>query len=892
MGAWHGSTLGPPPALDWIATLDCWILKLNRQKLDPSLASLDDVINLHRLFLGRHPLELGELAMTVGQPLTDLAASLIAGGEFAANVVGRLVRGQPTPHSQSGFEMDVGLQRWALERLPLSVTTRERLATSRSWRFWLIRLFLDEDFTASLPEAVRDWVAGSGLLAPERVAAFSAVRQLAGEIRWEGAGRLAGWCANLNDPAEAVMVEIFLSDRFVGAARCDIAVPGLDARIGGTDRHGLAFTIPPVHRDLVGRGTTLRVRDALSKQPVTPDLFVRDDLPADLDGLARLTAEVAGLRKALERIERQLPAVLTDASPPLEAYGRLRALQAGGGARPRPAGPDPAETAPGRINILLTRPAMEPVELRRTLDGFARQGLADWTLVLVEEEGAPEGPDERATVLAPLREAGRLVSTTTNALAGALRRDARLRGAAVQILVGAAVDAEPDAFRRLAQAAAGGVAYADHDLRPLLPDGREGGLVPVFKPDMDPLMALAYDFAGPVWAVATPALLVALERDPAARPYGQALLLALLDTVGPEGFVHLAEVLYTVRQPVSLAAGPLLPRLLSGDSAAVERWAARNSMPLTVRSALVACAGGEDGVLMVEPCLVEARVAPPPPASVIVPTRNSPVLLRGCLDSLLRVRGRYGAPVQIIVIDHENEDPDSVALLRGMGARHGVIVLPFYGPFNWAVMNDLAARAASGEILAFLNDDTVALEPDWLGRAAGTLALPGVGAVGGRLLYADGRVQHAGVVVSPETGPVHEGVGLPAEDGGYLGRNRVLRSVAAVTGACLVTRRSVFDAVGGLGGEMPVNWGDIGYCLSVRRAGLRVAYDPAVCLYHFESKTREPAAGWEVLGAARGVVARMAERWPDLLDPTPFVNPHFSRHGAPFTRLAPDRGAR
>ncbi|CAO3459652.1 glycosyltransferase family 2 protein [Azospirillum largimobile] len=860
-------------------------MDLNNSRTQRALASLEDAINAYRLFLGRHPRDLGELTMATEGAILDLVVSLLTEREFAINVLNRMEQGQTTPHTLFGVEMDVGLQRWALERLPLSTATRDRLATSRSWRFWLPRLLLDEEFTAALPEQVRLLLKGASLLTQERVAAVTEVRQLSGEIRYAGAGRLTGWCANLNDPSETVILEIFLGNRFVGAARSDAAVPGLDKHIGGTDRHGLAFLIPTIHRDLVSHGAMLRVRDAQSKQQVAPDLYIRDNLPADLDSLVRLSAQVAQLRAALERVERQLPSLLSDLSPPVEAYEQFRRLHA-----------DHSQSQPSMpnlepINILLTNPVMEPAELRRMLDGLTRQHLTDWTLVLVEEDAVARS-DERATVLAPLREAGRLVCTTSQSLAEALLANPRLRNASIQILIGATVDLEPGAIRRLALAAGDGVAYADHDVRQQLHDGREGALVPVFKPDIDPLMALAYDIAGPVYAIATAALLKVLASDPTASLTGQALLLSLIDTVGAKDFTHLAEVLYTVRQPAALTTAALVPRILSGEPAAVERWAARNGLLLTVRNTLVTSAGRDDEPLLFEPCMVEARVATPPPASVIVPTRNSPALLRGCLDSLLRVRAHYGAPMQILVIDHENEDSDSVALLQNMRARHGVVVLPFRGPFNWAVMNDLAVRSATGEILAFLNDDTVALERDWLGRAAGTLTLPEVGAVGGRLLYADGRVQHAGVVVSPEQGPVHEGVGLPAEDGGYLGRNRVLRSAAAVTGACLVTRRPVYEAVGGLGGELPTNWSDIGFCLSVRRTGLRIAYDPEVCLYHFESKTRDPMAGEESLAMTRSVVAQMAEHWPDLLDPTSFVNPHFSRHAAPFTRLALSGGVR
>lgn len=847
-------------------------------------ATLDDGINAYRLFLGRYPRTVEELPPATGGTIEELIAGLVTQGEFTDNVIDRIAKGRPTPHTLLAAELDIGLQRWALERLPMTEPARAALATSRSWRFWITRLIGDAAFVGALPAVAREWLADSGPVATVAATAFSPVRQLAGEIRYEGAGRLEGWCANLRDPDEVVIVEFFLGDRFIGAKRCNEAMPGLEKRIGGTDLHGFSLVVPASNQDLMARGATLRVLDAQSKQPVVPDIYLKDNLPVALDGLTRLSGQVAQLREALERVERQLPPVLARVAPPVDAYEQFKALQSGPPAY-RNDGAAPS------VAVVLTSPdSVDPVELGRMLAGLELQASGDWTLVVVEEDPATR-PHERTAMLAPLTDAGRVVTTTAAALADTLRGDDRLAGADVTALIGGVVGFEPGALGRLAAAAArgGGVAYGDHEVRLLLPDGREGTLVPVFKPGFDPLMALAYDFVGPVVVAATQPLLRALDLDRGAPPHGQWLVLALLDVVGAGGFTHLPEVLYTLRQPVGFTAASQVPRLLTGDPAAVSRWAVRNGLDLTVGTTLVRSAFGDHGPLLFEPCTVEARVATPPPASVIVPTRNAPALLRGCLESLLRVRARYGAPVQIIVIDHENEDPDSLALMAMMRQRHGVVIMPFRGPFNWSVMNDLAADAASGEMLAFLNDDTVALAPDWLSRAAGTLGLPKVGAVGARLLYADGRLQHAGVVVSREQGPVHEGIGLPAGDGGYLGRNRVLRAAAAVTGACLVTGRSIFRAVGGFDRTMPVNWNDIDYCMAVRRAGYLVAYDPEVCLYHFESKTRGHLAGDDVVRAMTNVVAQMDGKWRDMLEADSFHNRAFSRYGHPFTRLDPGR---
>ena len=200
-------------------------------------------------------------------------------------------------------------------------------------------------------------------------------------------------------------------------------------------------------------------------------------------------------------------------------------------------------------------------------------------------------------------------------------------------------------------------------------------------------------------------------------------------------------------------------------------------------------------------------------------------------------------------------------------------------------MNNLAAEHASGEVLVFLNDDTLATDPGWLARAVATLGLPDVGVVGARLLYGDGSIQHAGVVTNYEQGAVHEAIGMPGHEGGYLGRSQVLRSAAAVTGACLITPRVVFEAVGGFDASWPVNWNDITYCLAARKAGWRVVYDPKVCLYHHESKTRGYQLGQVVKDMLQNELPRLRVEWGGYLN-DPFHNPAFRQMEMPFLKMS------
>ena len=185
-----------------------------------------------------------------------------------------------------------------------------------------------------------------------------------------------------------------------------------------------------------------------------------------------------------------------------------------------------------------------------------------------------------------------------------------------------------------------------------------------------------------------------------------------------------------------------------------------------------------------------------PPLSVIVPTRDRADLLRRCLAALQPAIEAYRGSCEIIVVDHGSTDPEARALIESLRGRTAK-VLPFGGPFNWSVINNEAARVASGIVLVFLNNDAFVKEAGSLARLVAQAMRDDVGAVGARLIYENGDIQHAGVLLGVDGHAVHDGLGLHASDGGYFGRHHLAHQVSAVTGACLATRKTVFDEVRG-----------------------------------------------------------------------------------------------
>ena len=848
--------------------------------------SLEDVFNGHRLFLGRHPASIAEVTAATGCTPGEFLGHYLTRGEFLNGVVASLTGTAVLPHVALAPAPDEGLRHWALERLPLSAAARTRLATSRSWRFWLLTILCDEDFRAALPAAVAEWLTGSGLQGRLAALELAPTRRLIGEASHTGAGTIIGWCANASDASERVVLELHLGERFIGAVRCERFVPGLGERIGSSGDHGFAFDIPAAHADLVARGAMLRIRDAQSKAPFGADLYLKANLPAALDDLGRMLGVLQSMKETLASIEQQLPHTLRQISPPLSAYGALKAQ--GLLACHRPLEEQAAAAVAGlTVNVILLETALEPSSLRRLLASLDGQTQQRWTLtVLAEALG-----DEARALIRPLTAAGRAVVAKPAVLLRLLASHALVTAAAAHLMVGRAGSLRPDALAAFLAALApasdapAAVAYSDHDILLAAHGGKPAQLRPILKPGFDPVMLLAYDYAGPIVLVTPEALLRACALADGAPPSSlHDLMLRVSDCVPADAIRHIPSVLYSLEQSIDLRSPDGLPRLLVGELEAVQGWAERRGLVAEVRQTLVV-SEEEGGRTLVEPCEIEIHPASFPAVSVIVPTRNAPVLLRNCLDSLLRTRQAYPGPLQILVIDHQNEDPDSVALIAAMQAQRGVDVMPYKGPFNWAMMNNLAAEHASGEILVFLNDDTLAADPDWLTRAVATLGLPDVGVVGARLLYGDGSIQHAGVVTSLEQGAVHEAIGMPGHEGGYLGRTQLLRSASAVTGACLITPRLVFEAVGGFDASWPVNWNDITYCLATRKAGWRVVYDPKICLYHHESKTRGYLLGQVGQDVYQAELRRLRADWEgQLIDP--FHNPAFHRRDLPFLRVS------
>lgn len=267
--------------------------------------------------------------------------------------------------------------------------------------------------------------------------------------------------------------------------------------------------------------------------------------------------------------------------------------------------------------------------------------------------------------------------------------------------------------------------------------------------------------------------------------------------------------------------------------------------------------------------------SPPPKVSIIVPTRNAHHLVAQLFKSLLTITTYKN--IEIIVINNNSDEPDSIRYLNEIQSRGIARVINDHGDFNYARLNNLAAKEATGSYLLLLNNDIEIIQNDWLDELISRATLPDVGCVGAKLLYPDHKIQHAGIVVGLGGGAGHVFSGLDENNPGYFGRVQMAQDIAAVTGACLLIKKAIYQEVGGLDEEnFSVTLNDVDFCLKVRDAGYRNIYSPYAKLIHHESATRGTDRTGEKHARWLREVNAFKKKWAQLLYGDPLYNINLS----------------
>ncbi|MCW5744744.1 MAG: glycosyltransferase family 2 protein [Alphaproteobacteria bacterium] len=234
---------------------------------------------------------------------------------------------------------------------------------------------------------------------------------------------------------------------------------------------------------------------------------------------------------------------------------------------------------------------------------------------------------------------------------------------------------------------------------------------------------------------------------------------------------------------------------------------------------------------------VTGEMAGRPCATMVIPSKDRPRLLATCLRGLREAT--TPADFEVVIVDNGSTDSETLALYDSLAGDHRVRVLHRPGPFNFSFLCNEGAHAARAPVVVFLNNDIEIVDRQWLQPLLSWAAQPDVGAVGAKLLYPSGRLQHGGVVVGLAGSTGHIDRGARRGEPGYLARLTVPHEVSAVTGACLVVQKKKFDAIGGFDAEhLPVELNDIDLCLRLDARGWRTIFTPQSVLIHHESASR------------------------------------------------------
>ena len=227
--------------------------------------------------------------------------------------------------------------------------------------------------------------------------------------------------------------------------------------------------------------------------------------------------------------------------------------------------------------------------------------------------------------------------------------------------------------------------------------------------------------------------------------------------------------------------------------------------------------------------------------------------------------------------------------LSDLQSAHQARVLRVNAPFNYSQLNNLAVSESRGDLLALLNNDLEIISADWLSEMISHAVRPEIGAVGARLRYPDGRIQHGGVILGMKGIGAHAHAGVLDEDG-YFSRPHLVQNFSAVTAACLVTRKEIYLRVGGLDEtHLTVAFNDVDFCLRIQQLGLRILWTPFAELRHYESTSRGPEDTLVKQQRFAAEVQYMADHWGEKLRNDPFYNPNLALDKQLFSLAFPPR---
>ena len=519
-----------------------------------------------------------------------------------------------------------------------------------------------------------------------------------------------------------------------------------------------------------------------------------------------------------------------------------------------------------RPHVSILMPVCEPesVYLRAAIDSVRAQTCPDWQLCISDD--ASMRSDVREFIASASKEDGRIrlvlreqrgrISAATNdafelcdaPLVTTLDHNDTLSPYAVE-LASACYSARPNTA----------LLYSDDDKI----DQRGRRYLPYFKPRFSPELLYSGNYINHLTVHRAENIRRAGGwRSEVDGAQNYDLLLRTLEFVDAGQIRHVPAVLYhwrAIADPAAVSTNYKSYAVEAGQKALLDHFR-RRGIPAEVD--------------VTPASLYRIRYSLPPvepKVSIVIPTRDKAALLRACVNSILK--STY-SNLEIVIVDNASTQIEAIALLREYQTVDRIRVLSWPGTFNYSAINNFAVESVMSEFVCLLNNDTEVITADWLSDMVGYALQPGVGCVGAKLLFENDSVQHAGVILGKGGVSGHAFVKMGRNDPGYFGRAALTANWSAVTGACLLVRRSIYLEVGGLDEDMlPVAFNDIDFCIKVRNAGYRNVMTPFAQLHHYESLSRGQDDTLEKVNRFERECRVMIERYNDL-DRDPYYSPH------------------
>lgn len=425
--------------------------------------------------------------------------------------------------------------------------------------------------------------------------------------------------------------------------------------------------------------------------------------------------------------------------------------------------------------------------------------------------------------------------------------------------------------------------YSDEDK--IDEDNRRGN--PFFKPDWSPDLLLSMNYTCHL-SVFRKSIIDEIGgfRKGYEGSQDYDLTLRFIEKTEPEKIFHIPKILYHWRTLATSTSGGLGAKdyAIEASIKALRDYLRRNQIEGAVLEGL------SPGRFWVKRAIIGN-----PKVSIIIPFRDQAEVLRRCVESILK-RTEY-KNFEIVLVNNQSKEKKTLDYLKSWAIDPACKILNYDKPFNFSAINNYAAKWSRSEYLLFLNNDTEIITPEWINAMLAQIQRKEVGAVGGKLIYPNGRIQHAGVILGLGIAG-HAFKHFPEGNEGYMSMANTIRNYSAVTAACVLVKKSVFQEIGGFDEKnFSVAYNDVDLCLRMRQKGYLIVYTPHAKLYHYESLSRGDDEELQKNNPEKyqRVVAErkhMLKKWKKWILADPYYNPNLTRFREDFSLRLDDRSPR